>query len=101
MVRVTRWVREKIAQNVAQPDFSQTLYTTFSEEKSRPKHFGTLCNFQSKLAKKLLPKGWKFAQSDRPALAAPSNADQRILSTGRRIILIEIDCKSAQSNYSL
>jgi hypothetical protein len=48
--RVTRSVREKIAQNVAQPFFYQNYHLNFSEVKSGPKISTTSVIFKRKLA---------------------------------------------------
>jgi hypothetical protein len=45
-VRVTRWVCEKVAENIAQTVYCLNYFITLTVEKSSPPKVGYFCNFQ-------------------------------------------------------
>jgi hypothetical protein len=63
-IRVTRWVCEKVAQNVAQHIFVKILNLNFHSGKSRPKIWATSAIFKAKLPDR--PIDENFAQSGHP-----------------------------------
>jgi hypothetical protein len=64
--RLTRWVCEKIAQNVAQPISYQNQYITLRVEKRSPWIYATRVISEKHCPKKKLPNSRKFAQSGHP-----------------------------------
>jgi hypothetical protein len=73
---VTKWVYEKIAQNVAQPIFLQNLCIPFSVEKRTSKFWATFVIFTTlpKVPKQLLNRR-TFAQSGHPATSSKGRSE--------------------------
>jgi hypothetical protein len=75
--RVTRWVCEKIAQNIAQPIFLCKLINKFNRGKSRPKTLGYFCNIKNSAQSKHSYNSRKFPnQVTLPPIRPNLNKDQ-------------------------
>jgi hypothetical protein len=70
---VTRWVCEKVAQNVAQPIFVTLNAYIFTLDKSSPNILAIFCDFCKSTQSKQSPVGPKFAQSGHPGLRVKSS----------------------------